>query len=288
MPGRPGRHWKSGKSGLKVSAAVGLIAALLFASLFSSCPALAAEEHAYPAFSPESQAPITITPENVDLFGEGRLDFAPDWQAFAVDPPAEGVKLSATVRLWLDTSGKPVSCDIGQSPLPQAATTGCAQLLRSARVHLRPDVAPFHRGFVDVAFVFQGSVAGLQRSIEPCPGYANTQIVYPPDEIPADQHLHVADGTFAVQMKSSDYPNLALKYDLKSRSKVLLGIDRLGRVMSCRPLSNGSGPNSVFLDNYSCRILPKRGEFELAPSAPTYTGLRYLVRNIYWIVPSDD
>ncbi len=273
-----------GGSDLKVSLAVGLIAALFF----SSQAAPAAEEHGYPAFSPASPAPITVTPENVDLFGEGQLAFSPDRQAFAVDPPAEGEKLSATVRLWLDASGKPVSCDVGQAPLPQAANTGCAQLLRSARFRLHPDVAPFHRGFVDVAFIFRGGASGLQLIVQECPGYANTDIVYPPDDIPTDQHLHAADGTFVARMTSSDYPNLALRYDLKSLSTVLLGIDRLGRVLSCRPLSNGSGPNTAFLDNYSCRILPKRGEFEFAPSAPTYTGLRYLVKHIHWVVASDD
>ncbi len=273
---------------MKVSAAAGLIAGLFFSSLFSSWPAQAAEEHGYPAFSPASPAPITITPENADLFGEGRLAFTPDRQAFAVEPPAEGEKLSATVRLWFDASGKPVSCDVGQSLLPQAANTGCAQLLRSARFRLSPDIAPFQRGFVDVAFIFRGGASGLQLTVEECPGYANTDIVYPSDDIPADQHLHEADGSFAAHMTSSDYPELALRYNLKSLSTVLLGIDRLGRVLSCRSLSNGSGPNTAFLDNYSCRILPKRGEFEFAPSAPTYAGLRYLVKHIHWVVASDD
>ncbi len=267
---------------------MGLVSALLLSSLFSPRPALAAPEPFYLAFSPASPAPVTITPDNVDLFGEGQLDFTPDRRAFAVAPPADDEKLSATVRLWLDATGKPVSCDIGRSPLPEAANAGCAQLLRSARLRLHPDAAPFQRGFVDVGFIFQADASGPRVTIQLYPGYANTQIVYPPDETPVDQHLRDADGTFVARIKASDYPDAALRYGLKSRSTVLLGIDRLGRVMSCRPLTNGSGPNSPFLDNYACRILPRRGSFEFAPGAPAYTGLRYLVNQVRWIPMPDD
>ena len=72
---------------------------------------------------------------------------------------------------------------------------------------------------------------------------------------------------------------------VQGRSLLLLGIDRLGRVQSCRPLSVSSNDNSFFLDNYSCRILMKRGQFEFSPFAQPFQGLHYMVQRMAWVMP---
>ena len=201
--------------------------------------------------------------------------------------------LSLVVRLWFDAKGQPVSCDIGQSSLPQAAQTGCAQAMRSARFSLFPGMAlPFRRGFVDVDFSFFKGVPhdypGRQVYAMPIPGYANTTIAYPADEVPADQFLKPADGAFRAAVSFDSYPAIAARYGFESHSKVLLGISRDGGVQSCRPVTGSSLPNrTAYLDNYTCAIFVRRGHFEFLASAPAYAGLRYWRQEIRWMQMKD-
>ncbi|WP_157218585.1 hypothetical protein [Flavisphingomonas formosensis] len=241
------------------------------------------------AFVPATPAPITITPDIVDLDGAGRFDFEPDSRAFNVEPPAGGDGLSLTVRLWFDANGKPVSCDVGQSPLPDAAKTGCAQLMRSARFSLFPGMAmPLRRGFVDVEFSFfknpPGAPAAKQMYAFAYPGYVNTTIDYPPIETPVDQLLKKEDGSFNVSIGIDDYPAIAMRYHLESHSAALLGISRDGQVKTCRPVST-KGLQTAFLDNQTCIYFLRRGHFDFSPGAPIYDGLRYLRKATFWVNP---
>jgi hypothetical protein len=242
----------------------------------------------YPTFSPATLGPIIITPDNVELDGAGIFDFSPDAGAFNVDPPAGGDGISFTVRLWFDATGKPVDCDVGQSRLKQAARTACEQLMDSARFRLVAGMdMPLRRGFLDVRFSFfkdpLGGPMGRQMFANAYPGYTNITIIYPPDETRAEQQIHQGDGKFVISI-FEDYPSIALRYRLESQSAVLLGISRDGTIKSCRPIS-ASGLRTAFLDNYTCRILMRRGHFEFTSGAPTYEGLRYLTKSVRWKMP---
>lgn len=246
----------------------------------------------YHPFLPVTPAPITITPENVDLDGAGRLEFKPYPTAFHANPPIGGDGITIAVRLWVDPNGQPVSCDVGQSSMPEVAQTGCSQLLKTAKFHLISGFAlPFRRGFVDVQFSFFKSQSngrnGEVMYAFSQPGYINTEIHYPADDTPADQVLADADGrfTFIGGITDMDFPSIAIRYGMESRSLSLLGIDREGKVRSCRPVGTSSAANTAFLDNYTCQVLLKRGHFEFNPSALSYSGLHYRTQVLSWKMP---
>lgn len=240
-------------------------------------------------FLPVSPALITITPENIDLAGAGSLEFNPDPKAFHANPPTGGDGITIAVRLWVDPDGKPISCDIGQSDQPQVAQTGCSQLLRTAKFQLFPGFAmPLRRGFVDVQFsFFKDPPNGETVFAHAYPGYINTEIRYPPDDTPPDRVLASTDGSFTLPggITNMDYPSIAMRYGMESRSLMLLGVDRGGKVRSCRPVGTPSSANTAFLDNYTCQLLIERGHFEFYPSAPNYDGLRYRVQALSWKMP---
>jgi hypothetical protein len=243
----------------------------------------------YLPFAPAGPGPITIASDNVELDGAGKFDFEPQTSAFDVDPPAGGNGLSLMVRLWFGEDDKPVDCDIGQSDLVKAAEIRCAQLMASARFHkLLGMAAPFRRGFVDVQFSFfkdpPGGPSGRHVFANVYPGYANTTIAYPRDETPIEQKLTKADGRLVVPFSASDYPPIALRYSLQSRSAVLLGIARDGAVKSCRPISS-EGLRTELLDNYTCTLALRRGRFEFLAEAPSYQGLRYRSVTMRWEIP---
>lgn len=243
----------------------------------------------YPKSSPADPVPITITPDNVELDGSGGFDFKPDIGAFNVDPPAGGDGLSFTVRLWFDPTGKPIACDADQPSLPEAAQTGCAQLMRSATFRLWPGmVAPLRRGFVDVQFSFfkdpPGGPAGREMFAQPRLGYRNVPIAYPLDEMLAADRLHGTDGNFSISIGADDYPAIAMRYGLESVSAMQLGISRDGAVKNCRPI-DAVGLRTAFLDNYTCALFMRRGRFAFLPDAPKYDGLRYFNMKMRWKIP---
>ncbi|MEG3151847.1 hypothetical protein U1769_18300 [Sphingomonas sp. ZT3P38] len=240
---------------------------------------------------PVGPAPITITPDNVDLDGAGTFTFEPDRRAFNVDPPVGGDGLSLTVRLWFNPAGEPVACDVGETPLVQAAQTGCGQLMESATFRTLPGmVTPLQRGFVDVEFSFfkgaPGGAANREMFVFAVPGYRNVPILYPPDQASAADQLHKADGIFSIPVQADDYPSIAIRLGLESASAVQLGISRDGSVKSCRPIST-SGLRTAYLDNYSCMLFLRRGHFEFSSDAPSYEGLRYLNQTMHWRMPED-
>ena len=236
----------------------------------------------------ETPAPISITSDNVELDGAGSFDFEPDPSAFTVDPPLGGDGLSFKVRLWLDSAGKPISCDIGETPLPVATRTGCAQLMRSAQFRLTQGMtAPLRRGFVDVRLsFFKDAPRGPDRQIfaNPYPAYNNVALAYPPDETRPADRLRQADGSIIMTIDPDDYPPIAIRYGLESQSAVLLGISRDGAIKSCRPVSS-AGLRTAFLDNYTCALFLQRGHFQFTSDAPSYEGLRYLAKIMRWKMP---
>jgi hypothetical protein len=254
--------------------------------------AAGAVEAQLPASGPQQgtmAAPITMTLDNVDLDGAGIFAFEPDSSAFSVDPPAGGGGLSFTVRLWFDPAGKPLSCDVGASPLAEATRTACAQLLQSATFRLLPGMAmPLRRGFVDVRFSFfkdpPGSPPGRKMFALAEPGYRNVPIEYPADETPPAARLQQTDGSLTVPIQADDYPPIAMRYGLESASAVLVGIDRSGQLKSCRPVS-ANGARTAYLDNHTCALFLRRGRFEFSPGYPVYDGLRYLTRRMRWKLP---
>lgn len=240
--------------------------------------------------APADSAAITITPDNVELFGAGEFAFKFDPDAFDVDPPPGGKELSLTVRLWFDASGeKAVACDVGWPSLRQATQTACAQLMASATFRRMPGmVAALGRGFVDVDFGFyrnpRDHTAKIKTWALARPGYANATILYPPDDIPDADRLKPTDGQLKYSFKSDDYPPVAIRYGTESHSNVQLGISRNGRVKTCRPITS-SGRGTAYIDNRTCALFLQRGRFEFAPGAPAYDGVRYFNKLIRWWLP---
>ena len=242
-------------------------------------------------FQPADLVPIVITENNADLDGAGTFIFRPELDGFAVDPPAGGNGLRIIVRLRVNSDGRPISCDIGQSDLPHVAQAGCAQLMTSASFHLYDGFAlPFSHGIIDVEFSFfkdaPGAPKGKSVFAFAVPGYVNTKIVYPEDNTPADQILSNASGSFAVPITSDDYPPIAVRYDIESLSSVLVGISRDGKPRTCRPITAPSEASTAYLDNYTCYLIMRRGHFEFQPTMPAYDGLRYVHRRMSWKMPS--
>ncbi|MGV3482098.1 MAG: hypothetical protein ACO1O3_19255 [Sphingobium sp.] len=228
---------------------------------------------------------VFVTEDTLELEGAGRFRFEPDPTGFDVVAPPGGSGVSFTVRLWFDPSGKPVGCDAGQQLLPQAARTGCAQLMKSASFQLLPGMAaPFRRGFVDVRFSFFNNPPAPELYAFPSPAYRNTTIIYPPDTVADGDRLRAADGRLIFSIMADDYPPSAIRYNLESATVVLLGISRDGTVKTCRPLT-GSGPGSAMLDNTTCAQFLRRARYEFAADAPRFDGLRYLKRALRWKMP---
>lgn len=242
------------------------------------------------SFQPANPAPVVITPDNVELDGAGQFDFSPDPSLFHANPPAGQDGISTTVRLSFGTDGKPIGCETGQTMHMQLARTGCEQLMKSARFHLSQTFAlQFRRGFVDVEFsFFKDPVAaspGEHMYALPMPAYANTSISYPTVDEYSGDLLTNEDGRLSVALQPEDYPAVALRYGFESRSSVLLGVSRDGKIQNCRPISAPSGPNTAFLDNYTCNLFARRGNFVFRPTAEPYDGLRYWKQSMVWKIP---
>ena len=244
-----------------------------------------------PLFSTADAGPVTITQDNADLVGAGTFTFKAQPDGFDVDPPADGNGLSLIVRLHVNADGSPISCDIGQAALPKAAKAGCAQLMKAARFQPFPGFAlPFRQGFLDVEFSFfkdvQGGPKGRSMFAFEFPGYVNTKILYPDDNTPPDQVLSKADGSLVVPVMPDDYPPIAIRYAMESRSTVRIGISRDGTPRTCRPITTPSDTGTAYLDNYTCHLVMRRGHFQFESTAPAYDGLRYVYRRMSWKMPT--
>jgi len=234
---------------------------------------------------PVPRAVVTVTPDTVELTGAGALAFEPDITAFTLEPSALNGTAFASARLWFDVTGKPSYCQERRSPQPQAAQIACAQMMKAAKFALYPGMTmPFRRGFVDIGLAY---VPGQNRLIVVDQGaYANTTITYPDDQTPDSHRLTSKEVSLASPpIASDDYPPVALRNGWESVSVMLLGIDRTGRVQTCRPLSNGGDVATAYLDNMSCRIMVRRASFTFAADAPAFSGVRYLRQRLRWGLP---
>ena len=245
-----------------------------------------------PIISPKpdrSAASITITPDNVELYGAGSFQFRPDGSAFEIDSSIGESGVSLSVLLWFDPLGHAVSCDTGSNLSSKLADAACAQLMRSATFQIFPGMSmPLHRGFINVEFSFYNQPKHGSSNISvyalPSSRYSNVLINYPPDETKVPDRLSLEDGHFTTAVQADDYPPDAIRNKLESLSVVRLGFDRSGHARSCRPVGDGGG-ETAFLDNYTCALFMKRAKFEFAPGYPQYEGLRYLTRRARWKIP---
>mgnify|MGYP004519394975 CR=1 FL=1 len=236
-----------------------------------------------------ASAPVTITHDNIELNGAGEFRFKPDARAFTVQVPPGRSSVAFVDRVWFDSAGRPVACDIGATPLADVAQAGCAQLMRFARFEMLAGMdIPYRRGFVDVEFRFfaASSRSGAVREIHalPQPGYGNIVVNYPAIEVPASAILDPADGSLAMAITPQDYPSVALRAGLESASEVLIGIDRRGAVRSCRPIGT-SVRRTSFLDNHTCGLMLRRARFQFSETSAQYEGLRYLSKKAFWTMP---
>ena len=238
-------------------------------------------------------AAVEITASNVELLGAGDLRFDADERQFAVTVPAGRRAASFVDRVWFDASGRPVGCDLPEGDttppdLIEAARTGCAQLMRSARFETMPGFdLPFRRGFVDVLFSFAAKPPGASgRAMVdlPVPAYGNVVLDYPAPATPAGRTIGPADGRLLLPLQADDYPPSAIRYGLESVATVLLGVDRSGAVRTCRPVGSGA-MRSAYLDNHTCKAMLERASFAFAGDAPAYRGVKYLTKTLRWKLP---
>lgn len=244
----------------------------------------------YP-FVPATPAPVTITPDTVDLDNAGTFVWDFDEDRYPVTL-AEGTDQAGFgVRLWFDPAGKPLACDTGAAAMRDLAARACADLVQSASFRLAPGFAlPFRKGFIDVAFAFYLDKSGkpwVHGTASHAPGYVNTRIIYPEPAIAPERMLTKADGAPDLRGIADlfDYPGMTIVYQANSLSRVLVGYDRGGRARECRPVTAAAAPNTASLDNLTCVLLAQRGRYVFAPDAPRYDGVKYTVQSVHWVVP---
>lgn len=114
--------------------------------------------------------------------------------------------------------------------------------------------------------------------------WRDVDIDYPP--VPFDERppIGTGNGTLGNTITSADYPRLALIEELEGRVKVLMGFARDGSPESCRPVGSSG---TAYLDNVTCDVAMRRLRFAFSNRISDFSGLRYYVADIRWIVPID-
>ncbi len=111
----------------------------------------------------------------------------------------------------------------------------------------------------------------------------NLDIVYP--AVPLDQSTpKVGNGTLQNSISSTGYPRQALIEEIGGRVKVIVGFEREGSPLSCRPVQSSG---TAYLDNATCEIAMRRLRYEFSPEAPAFRGMRYTVADVRWVIPTD-
>jgi hypothetical protein len=101
--------------------------------------------------------------------------------------------------------------------------------------------------------------------------------VQPPDPVTL---LGKVDGRLHAELPGESYPKMVIQ----GTAGVLLGFDRTGTALTCRPVKS---TDSSFLAWWTCDKLVRYARFDFAPGAPNYAGLRYFYASIRWTFPDN-
>ncbi len=114
--------------------------------------------------------------------------------------------------------------------------------------------------------------------------WRDVEIVYP--AVPFDERppIGTGNGMLGNTITAADYPRLALIEEIGGRVKVLMGFARDGSPESCRPVGSSG---TAYLDNVTCEVAMRRLRFAFSKRISDFSGLRYYVTDVRWLVPLD-
>ena len=115
------------------------------------------------------------------------------------------------------------------------------------------------------------------------PIWEDVDLVYPVPQRDEVDLLQARDGSLQSEISSADYPTYALRNELSGVVRALVGFGRDGQLASCRPLTSSG---SAYLDNQTCSAIMLRTHFQFTPAAAAYSGLRYYVAAVRWVLPT--
>jgi protein TonB len=116
------------------------------------------------------------------------------------------------------------------------------------------------------------------------PIWRNMDIVYPGLPTSTLTPIMSFEGSVKSSIDSLDYPRLALIEGLEGKVLALVGFGREGTPLSCRPLQSSG---TAFLDNATCEVIMRRLRYDFASEIPQFSGKRYYVANVRWVMPTD-
>lgn len=140
-------------------------------------------------------------------------------------------------------------------------------------VKMRCDI-PVNRADTTLQYFYTASPRS--DALKRTPKYASRKLSELPD-FTRDQATIRPSAAARIQ-----YPSRAIRMDLDGRTDVIIGINRNGRVASCRPVKTSG---HVYLDNDTCLQLARYGRFDVAEGEGDYEGLKYQAISIKWVVP---
>ena len=114
--------------------------------------------------------------------------------------------------------------------------------------------------------------------------WKNVDIAYPPLSYRGITWLSKVDGTLRSKFDMRDYPRLALIEEVGGAVQIMVGFEREGVPVSCRPLTSSG---TAYLDNQTCALAMTRLHFDFAPGTPPLSGTRYWSTSVRWLIPSD-
>lgn len=114
--------------------------------------------------------------------------------------------------------------------------------------------------------------------------WKNVDITYPQISYRGMTMLSRMDGTLRSTFNMMDYPRLALIEEIGGRVMILVGFEREGAPVSCRPITS---TGTAYLDNQTCVKAMTQLHFDFAPGLPPINGTRYWMTSVRWLIPSE-
>ena len=189
--------------------------------------------------------------------------------------PVQFVKATQGLMVRLAvTAGKCLVVDPMMDQTDQVAV--CAAFDAAARPGLKADGTWL---YTDIPLLVDADKQDYD--LETVPVYPDrgeaVEFVQPPDPVTL---LGKVDGRLRAELPGESYPKMVIQ----GTAGVLLGFDRTGTALTCRPVKS---TDSSFLAWWTCHKLVRYARFDFAPGAPNYTGLRHFYASIRWTFPDN-
>ena len=114
------------------------------------------------------------------------------------------------------------------------------------------------------------------------PLWMKRHIQYLAPRPPHESYLAPSDGRIATTLAPGDYPTMAMRYGVEGTPRIVMGFDRTGAALTCRPVESSG---TAFLDNETCRSMLRHARFAFTEAAPQFSGVRYYEASVKWVLP---